>query len=103
MLVADLDFIDASQLLWCFAGGVGDHAERDRLVRDAVRHALSDKQREVVEAFFFEGLSQGQIARQLGITQQVVNKRLHGVLRRGRRVGGALRRLREALGPHFSS
>ncbi len=66
-------------------------------VRDAVASALTDKQREVVEAHFFEGLSQSEIAARLGITQQVVQKRLYGV-RRGRNVvGGALRRLRAAL------
>lgn len=73
--------------------------ERARRVRRAVREVLSPKQREVVEAFFFEGLSQGQIATRLGVTQQVVHKRLYGVMRSGRRVGGAMARLRTALTP----
>jgi hypothetical protein len=50
-----------------------------------------------VEAFFFEGLSQHEIARRLGIRQQVVNKCLHGVVRDGKHVGGALERLKRAL------
>lgn len=66
-------------------------------VRSAVETALTDKQREVVELYFFEGLSQGEIARQLGITQQVVQKRLYGAQREGRMVGGALARLRTVL------
>ena len=66
-------------------------------VRDAVATSLTDKQREVVEAYFFEGLSQGDIARRLGITQQVVQKRLFGAPRGGRLIGGAMHRLRQAL------
>ncbi len=61
------------------------------------RGALTSKQREAVELHFFEGMSQGQIARRLGITQQVVQKRLHGVQRRGKRIGGALPRLKRAI------
>lgn len=68
-------------------------------VRSAVEQALTPKQREAVELFFFEGLSQSEIARQLGVSQQVVQKRLHGVRRRGVVIGGALARLREVLAP----
>jgi DNA-directed RNA polymerase specialized sigma24 family protein len=71
-------------------------------VRSAVRDALTAKQREAVELHFFEGLSQGEIARRLGISQQVVQKRLYGVERDGRRIGGALAKLRAALGPLLS-
>ncbi len=58
---------------------------------------LTDKQREVVEAYFFQGESQGEIARRLGITQQVVQKRLFGAPRGEKLVGGAIARLRQAL------
>ncbi len=75
----------------------GARAELRDAVRDAVTNQLTDKQREVVEAYFFEGLSQGDIARRLGISQQVVQKRLHGAPRGGKLVGGAIHRLRVAL------
>lgn len=68
-------------------------------VRAAVASALTDKQREAVELFYFEGRSQGEIARALGISQQVVQRRLFGATRGGRVLGGALARLREALAP----
>lgn len=74
--------------------------ERERLVacvREAVRTQLTPKQRQAVEIFFFEGLSQGEIARQLGVSQQVVQKRIFGTLRQGKRVGGAIARLRKVL------
>ena len=75
----------------------------DCIVRVAVRTALTEKQREAVELFFFEGLSQSDIARRLGISQQVVQKRLFGAPRGGTVVGGALAKLREALRPHLGT
>jgi RNA polymerase sigma factor (sigma-70 family) len=74
-----------------------DHEARDRRVRHVVATALTPKQREAVELHYFEGLSQSEIARRLGVTQQVIEKRLHGATREGRRVGGALAKLRVAL------
>ncbi len=70
---------------------------RDDLVRRAVASALTDKQREAVELYFFEGLSQSEIARRLGVSQQVIQKRIFGVQRNGAFVGGALAKLRRAL------
>jgi RNA polymerase sigma factor (sigma-70 family) len=98
VLSGDLDRLDARRACWSEGGS------RDALreaVREAVATALTDKQREVVEACFFEGLSQGEIARRLGITQQVVDKRLFGATRGGKRVGGAMARLREVLAPRL--
>jgi RNA polymerase sigma factor (sigma-70 family) len=97
----DFDAFDTKQQLWSFARdeSTGESDERAALVRNAVHAVLSPKQREVVEAYFFDGLSQEQIAERLGISQQVVQRRLHGVMRRGRRIGGALARLRTALAP----
>ena len=78
-------------------------AELRDAVRDAVAHELTAKQREVVEAYFFEGLSQGDIARRLGISQQVVQKRLYGAPRGGKLVGGAIHRLRGVLAERILS
>ena len=68
-------------------------------VQAAIDHALTAKQREAVRLFFFEGLSQSAIARRLGVSQQVIQRRLHGSRRRGVVIGGALPRLRAALAP----
>ena len=76
-----------------------DGEQIDLAVRHAVGTVLTDKQREAVELFFFEGLSQSEIARRLGVSQQVIQKRLYGAPRRGAVVGGAIARLREALAP----
>jgi DNA-directed RNA polymerase specialized sigma24 family protein len=102
---ASFDALSGAQLLWLDRSSadleredsIDDEGERDALVRRVVRTALTAKQREVVEAHFFVGLSQGEIARKLGISQQVVHKRLYGVDVAGRRVGGAIRKLALAL------
>lgn len=101
VLWPDLDALDPSALLW--APDVEEHDARAEQVRRAVADALSPKQREAIEAYFFEALSEPEIARRLGVAQQVVHKRIHGVRRNGRVVGGALRRLAEVLGPRIQS
>jgi DNA-directed RNA polymerase specialized sigma24 family protein len=100
VLRADLDRFEDGRGLWSSSEPETAAGERLRAdVRAAVAGALTDKQREVVEACFFEGLSQGEVARRLGIAQQVVQKRLYGAPRGGRLVGGAMQRLRTALAP----
>ncbi|MFO0561860.1 MAG: sigma-70 family RNA polymerase sigma factor [Polyangiales bacterium] len=66
-------------------------------LREALEHGLTERQRQAIEMHFFDGLSQSEIARRLGVTQQVVHKRIYGVDRRGKRIGGALAKLRRAL------
>ena len=61
---------------------------------EVVRTSLTDRQRVIVEAYFYEGLTQAEIAARLDISQQVVSRQLFGVVRQGRRVGGAIARLR---------
>lgn len=63
-------------------------------LRELVASSLTDKQRELVELYFYEGLTQQDVAARLGISQQVVSRQLFGVVRRGRRIGGAIHRLR---------
>ena len=78
-------------------------ARRDELfglLRELVATKLTPRQREIVELSYVEGLTQSQIAARLGITQQVVNKHLFGVVRDGRRIGGAIRRLRQLCDEH---
>ena len=70
------------------------------LLRELVATGLTARQREIVDLFYRDGLSQGEIAARLGITQQVVSKQLFGVVRDGRRIGGAIRRLRQLCEEH---
>jgi RNA polymerase sigma factor (sigma-70 family) len=100
---ADLDAVADDAPLWGGAARLDEAEAREgEALRDALVLALTSKQREVIEMHFFEGLSQGEIARRLGVSQQVVQKRLHGDRREGKLVGGALPRLREALAGRFA-
>jgi len=86
----------------------GRPPEKQRVIDEAVMQlrtiiesSLTPRQREIVQAYFFEGRTEAEIAQQLGIAQQVVSRHLFGALRAGRRVGGAvakLRKLAEAMG-----
>jgi len=70
-------------------------------LRTIIESGLTPRQREIVQMYFFDGRTEAEIAQQLGIAQQVVSRHLFGALRAGRRVGGAmtkLRKLAEALG-----
>ena len=70
------------------------------LLRELVATKLTVRQRDVVERFYVEGRTQAEIAAELGISQQVVSKTLFGVVRDGRRIGGAIRRLRQLCDEH---
>lgn len=100
VLRPDFDNLPTSASAWSDDGAT-PRDEVAATLRAVVAEALTPRQREIVEWHFFEGLSQGEIARRLGVTQQVVQKSLYGVTRDGRPVGGALRRLREALTPRL--
>ena len=100
VLRADLDRMTYGSALWHEPTDEDPaHEARCAQVRYAVTHALTPKQREAVEMYFFEGCSQGEIAQRLGISQQVVQKRIFGATRDGRFVGGAIARLRCTLLP----
>ncbi len=93
----NMDVLSADALIWCAISA--EESELLVAVREAVATVLSARQREVVEGYFFEGLSQPELAARLGIRQQVIHKCLHGTKRNGRMVGGALRKLHAALAP----
>ena len=75
-------------------------AERAKALLPTVRaimdEVLTPRQREVIDLYFFEGLNQREIAEKLGISQQSVSEHLYGKERKGRVVGGALRKFRKA-------
>jgi RNA polymerase sigma factor (sigma-70 family) len=80
----------------------GERAKRQAIaiLRELVTTDLTGRQRRLVELYFFEGRTQAEIALELGVSQQAVSRQLFGVLRRGQRVGGAIRRLRKLCIEH---
>lgn len=70
------------------------------LLRDLVATGLTERQRLIVQLTYDEQLTQAEVAARLGISQQVVSKQLFGVVRDGKRIGGAIRRLRQLCEEH---
>lgn len=97
ILAASLERVEATSNPWSRSSSDPQREELARALRRAIEHDLTEKQREVVDAYFFQGESQGEIAKRLGITQQVVQKRLFGAPRGNKLVGGAIARLRQAM------
>lgn len=58
---------------------------------------LSARQHEVMSLYFWEEQTQVQIAERLGISQPTVNQHLTGKRRNGKKVGGAIRKIRKAV------
>ena len=67
------------------------------VVQDLIDAHLTRRQRQVVLLYFFRGLTQEDIADQLQLTQSTVSRHLFGTVRNGRKVGGALNKLRKAV------
>lgn len=95
-----LEAFSTEEALWDtyseFTSGYRRHTlEIFRQVLELVRTELTQRQREVVQLYYFGRLTETQIAERLGIPQQVVSQHLHGVMRHGRRVGGAIPKLKK--------
>jgi RNA polymerase sigma factor (sigma-70 family) len=66
-----------------------------RVVKKLIRTKLSERQREIIKLYFFADLTEDEISRSLGIAQQVVSQHLFGIVRNGKRIGGAIPKLRK--------
>jgi DNA-directed RNA polymerase specialized sigma24 family protein len=97
------ELLDAREgsLVDAFSSPTREGSKRDEWKRRAARElrvliasGLTQRQQKIVELYFFQARTQVEIAAELGISQQAVSRQLFGVLRNGRRVGGAIRRLR---------
>lgn len=64
-------------------------------IRDIIDEELTAIQRNCVMLYFFEGQTQERIASTLGISRRVVSQHLFGVIRNGKRVGGAINKIRK--------
>ena len=64
-------------------------------IREIIDEELTAIQRNCVMLYFFEGQTQEQIASTLGISRRVVSQHLFGVKRSGKRVGGAINKIRK--------
>lgn len=104
--IQTLDRVDASNALWF-------ETEIDRERRHAMKHffeevtpavhdlidsKLTGRQREVVKLYYLYGKTQEEIAIILNLTQSTVSRHLFGTVRDGKKVGGAIPKLRKVIG-----
>lgn len=62
-----------------------------------IENCLTDRQKEVVKLYYYYGKTQEDIAVILQLTQSTVSRHLFGTVRRGKKVGGAIPKLRKLL------
>lgn len=67
------------------------------VVRAWIDDELTERQRQVVQLYFFHGKTQEDIATILDLTQSTVSRHLFGTVRQGKKVGGAIPKLRKVL------
>jgi DNA-binding CsgD family transcriptional regulator len=67
------------------------------IIKNIIECDVTARQREITLLYFFGDMKQVPIARQFGISQPTVNQHLKGKMRGGKRVGGAIRRIRKVI------
>ncbi len=66
-------------------------------VKDIIDAKLTARQREVLRLYYFCNKTQEDIAAMLNLSQSTVSRHLFGTVRNGKKVGGALPKLRRAI------
>jgi len=66
-------------------------------VDDFIEKCLTKRQQEVVKLYYFYGKTQEDIAVILQLTQSTVSRHLFGTVRGGKKVGGAIPKLRKLI------
>lgn len=76
----------------------GDFFEEVKpIVRGMIDSRLTKRQQEVVKLYYLYGKTQEDIAVILDLSQSTVSRHLFGTARRGRKVGGAIPKLRKVI------
>ncbi len=72
---------------------------------DIIENELTPKQRQAILLYFFGQKTQEEIGQIMGIPHQVVSQHIYGIRRNGKKIGGAIARIRKACkerGIHFA-
>ena len=76
-------------------------------VREMIDGQLTKRQQEVVKLYYLHGKTQEDIATILDLSQSTVSRHLFGTVRQGKKVGGAIPKLKKALvrtnSPHIAT
>lgn len=66
-------------------------------VREIIAAKLTARQRQILSLYYLEGKTQEDIAAELRLTQSTVSRHLFGTVRDGKKVGGAIPKLRKVI------
>jgi len=69
-------------------------------IMEIVGSALTERQRQVLLLYYIHQKTQEEVAQILGISRRVVSQHLFGIRRNGKRVGGALGKIRRLCRQH---
>ena len=64
-------------------------------IRQIIAKDLTTRQAECIQLYFYEGKTQEEIGKLLGISRRVVSQHLFGVTRNGKQIGGAINKIRK--------
>ena len=64
------------------------------LIMEIIENELTEMQRNCIKLYFLGQRTQQEVARELGISRRVVTQHIYGISRRGRRVGGGVKKIR---------
>lgn len=73
------------------------YAEVQPAVNELIEAKLTRRQREILKLYYFYGKTQEEIAEILQLTQSTVSRHLFGTVRDGKKVGGAIPKLRKVI------
>ena len=62
---------------------------------EIIENELTPKQRQAIVLYFFEQKTQEEIGRIMGIPHQVVSQHIYGIRRNGKKIGGAIMKIRK--------
>ncbi len=63
---------------------------------EIIENVLTPKQRQAVMLYFFGQKTQEEIGQIMGVPHQVVSQHLYGIRRKGKKIGGAIAKIRKA-------
>jgi len=100
-----LESVPANRALWFETeeDRVRRHAFQDffrdvkPVIVEMIDSELTNRQRQIVTLYYFQGKTQEDIAAILDLSQSTVSRHLFGTVRDGRKVGGAISKLRKVL------
>jgi len=64
-------------------------------VLDIIESELTQIQRDCIKLYFLKEKTQAEVAEILGISRRVVSQHIYGIRRDGKRVGGAIKKIRK--------